>query len=69
MDEWELVIFIVNMSFHSIQRFQILHSVNPSWPIVNFVEDEQSISFSSFFEGITLQFVKHFTNNGCVRSL
>ena len=26
----------------------------------------QSISFSSFFEGIPLQFVKHFTNTGCV---
>ena len=69
MGEWELVSFIVNMSSHLIQRFQILHGVHPSFPIVNFVENGQSISFSSFFEGIPLQFVKHFINTGCVRSL
>ena len=57
---------IINMSSYPIQRFQILHSVNPSLPIVNFVENGQSISFSSFFEGIPLQFVKHFTNTGYV---
>ena len=39
-------------------------SVKPSLPIVNFEEDGQSISFSSFFEGIPLRFVKHFTNTG-----
>ena len=66
MGEWELVSYIINMSSHPIKKFQILQSINLSLPIVNFVEDGQSISFSSFFEGIPLQFVKHFTNTGCV---
>ena len=32
--EWDLVSYIINMPPQLIQRFHILHNVNPSLPIV-----------------------------------